>query len=306
MTAIRWIVGPKDGSTVREVLARARADGEAVREGRVFVGMRRVRRDDERVHDGDVVEIAPPRAPRTDAVRVVAQARDWVAVDKPAGIPTIADHAGAAHALVALVARSLGIREGALHATSRLDRDVSGVVVFARTTAAARRLARARAEGVYERRYVAIASKAPTDDQGTWNAPIGRARDPRLRAVGGRDATTATTRYVVCARAPTGAALLAIAPVTGRTHQIRVHAAHAGAALIGDRAYGGPQRLTLPTGRVVEPRRIALHAARVIVPDERGARVVASAPVPAELADLWSLLGGDSKAWDLSTSCALG
>jgi len=299
-------VGPDDGPTVRDVLARANADAQALREGRVFVALRRVRRADEAVRDGDVVEVAPPRLTSAQPIAILAETRDLVAVDKPAGVPTIADHGGAAHALVALSARALGIAESDLHPTSRLDRDVSGVVVFARTRAAARRLVRAREDGVYERRYAAIAARDPSGDGGTWDAPIGRAKDPRLRSVGGREATDAATRYAVCARAPGGAALLSLAPLTGRTHQIRVHAAHAGAPLIGDRAYGGPARITLPSGRVVEPRRIALHAARVVVPDESGAPFAVSSPIPADVRDLWVLLGGEADAWELVTSCAPG
>ncbi len=298
-------MGPDDGRTVRDVLARAKADPDALREGRVFVALRRARREDEPVREGDVVEVAGPRPARAEPVRVLAQTRDLVAVEKPAGVPTIADHAGSAHALVALAARVLHIPESALHPTSRLDRDVSGVVVFARTQAAAQRLVRARAEGAYERRYVAITARAPSVGGGVWDAPIGRTKDPRLRAVGGREAVLATTRYAVCARTPGDAVLLGLAPLTGRTHQIRVHAAHAGAPIVGDRAYGGPARLTLPSGRVLEPRRIALHAARVVVPDEHGAPLSVSAIIPADLADVWLRLGGEPGAWEVALSCAL-
>jgi RluA family pseudouridine synthase len=237
-------------------------------------------------------------------VHVILHADEIVAVDKPAGMPTIADQDGAAHALVAAAARALGVDPARLHPTSRLDRGVSGVVVFALTKNAADRLARARAEGAYERRYVAIAARAPAAASGTWDAPIGRARDPRLRAAHGRDPVAAATRYSVCASAG-GAAMLAVAPVTGRTHQIRVHASHAGAPLVGDRDYGGPARMTLPSGRVSEPRRVALHAARVVVPGAGGAPLVARAPVPPELVELWSALGGEAAAWELATSCVL-
>ena len=197
-------------------------------------------------------------------MRVILREDDLVAVDKPAGMPTIADHGGAAHALVAATARALGIDPARLHPTSRLDRGVSGVVVFALTKAAAERLARARGEGAYERRYVAIAASAPAPASGTWDAPIGRARDPRLRTVRGRDPIAAATRYGVCAHAPGGAAMLAVAPVTGRTHQIRVHASHAGAPLLGDRDYGGPARVTLPTrpGARAAPGRASRGARR--------------------------------------------
>jgi 23S rRNA pseudouridine1911/1915/1917 synthase len=290
--------------TVAEVLARVGADDRAVEEGRVFVGRRRVRRGDEPVKEGDVVEFAPPRE-TPEAVRVILREDDVVAVDKPAGMPTIADQAGAAHSLVAAAARALGVDAATLHPTSRLDRGVSGVVVFARTQAAAERLARARAAGTYERRYVAIAPRAPTPEAGAWDAPIGRARDPRLRMIAGRDPAAATTRYRVSARAPGGEAMLAVGPVTGRTHQIRVHASHAGAPLLGDRDYGGAARVTLPTGRVLEPRRVALHAARVVIPGADGSPRVLRAAVPPELEALWSALGGDAAAWEVAASCSL-
>jgi 23S rRNA pseudouridine1911/1915/1917 synthase len=299
---LRWVVRSGDGRVVGEVLVRAAVDAGAVADGRVFVGRRRVIRADEEVCDGDVIEVASPRED-LGLVAILLDGGDVVAVDKPAGIPTIADHGGAAHALVARVARTLGVDPSDLHPTSRLDRDVSGVVVFARTRAAAERLRVARAEGTYARRYVGIATGVPDPASGRWDSPIGRApRDPRLRAVGGRDPVPAATRYASCGRAPHGAALLAVSPVTGRTHQIRVHAAHAGSPLVGDRAYGGPTRLVLPNGRVQEPGRIALHALRVTVPNATGEALVAVAPVPAALRDLWSALGGTPEAWELAAS----
>jgi 23S rRNA pseudouridine1911/1915/1917 synthase len=301
---MRWIVRSGDGLTVGAVLQRAHADADAVRDGRVFVGRRRVREADEPLRVDDVVEIASRRETPTPP-RILAQKDDVVAVDKPAGMPTIGDHAGAAHALVAVTAHALGLDESRLHPTSRLDRDVSGVVLFALTKAAAERLSRARAEGLYERRYVALTVASPEPLRGVWNTPIGRASDPRRRTVNGRDTVPATTRYAVCERAPGGSALLAVAPVTGRTHQIRVHAAAAGAPLIGDRVYGGPTRMTIAGGRVLELRRVALHAVRVVVPGARGTPLVALSPVPAELADLWVSLGGAPAAWEVSLSCAI-
>jgi 23S rRNA pseudouridine1911/1915/1917 synthase len=305
--AVRWTVRTGDGPTVGDVLRLAGADALAVEEGRVFVGRHRVKRLDEPVGPGDVVDVAAPRTVVTDAasVKVLFRTEDLVAVDKPAGIPTIADHGGAAHALVARAARVLGVAAAALHPTSRLDRDVSGVVVFALNARAARRLTEARTRGVYSRRYVAVAARAPATAAGVWDAPVGRAADPRHRAVRGREAVPAITRFVTVARASGGQALLAVAPVTGRTHQIRVHAAHAGAPLVGDKTYGGPTRLTLDSGRVFEPRRIALHAGRVEVPGSRGETLIALAPVPDALASLWSSLGGSRADWEKALSCAV-
>ncbi len=302
---MRWTVRPGDGSTVREVLARAGADADAVRDGRVFVGRTRVRSDEERVEVGDELSIAPRQESTGGDVTVLAKEGDLIAVAKPAGIPTIPDHGGASHSLVARVAKTLGLEAVRVHPTSRLDRDVSGVVVFALSKAAGERLMEARALGRYERRYLALAKQAPAPARGTWDSPIGRGKDPKLRVVNGRDAVPATTRYAVTAVAPAGVAMLAVSPQTGRTHQIRVHASNAGAPLLGDRAYGGPTRLTLPTGRVIEPGRIALHAARVVVPRPGGEPLVLLAPLPPELASLWSALGGEPAAWEVSLACDL-
>jgi 23S rRNA-/tRNA-specific pseudouridylate synthase len=301
---MRWVVRPGDGRTVGEVLALAGAEACAVGEGRVFVGARRVATASDPVAAGDVLTVSPARSDRAAPARILLHAGDLVAADKPAGIPTIADHAGAAHALVSAVARTLGLPATRVHPTSRLDREVSGVVVFALTPAAGERLLRARKEGRYERRYVAIAASPVEPARGTWDGAIGRTADPRRRAVGGRDAAPAVTHYAVTARTP-NATMVAVTPQTGRTHQIRVHASSAGAPLLGDRAYGGPALITLPTGQVLRPGRIALHAARVVVPGKDGAPCAVVSPVPRELAALWSALGGAPGAWDLSVTCAL-
>ena len=301
---MRWIVLPGHGPTLRDVLARAGADPDAVDHGRVFIGRRRARSGDEPVRQGDVVEIAPA-SPPADAARILWHAGDLVAVDKAAGVPTIADHAGARHALLTLTADALGIPSSRLHPTSRLDRDVSGVVIFALSVAEARRLAAARQEGRYVRRYVAIAARSPVPERGEWRWPIGRASDPRRRRIGGVEPVDALTRYAVGGSSPAGFAMLALGPVTGRTHQLRLHASHAGAPLVGDRLYGGAARVTLPGGQVLEPRRVALHAARVVVPDSRGMPVPIVAPIPIALTDLWAALGGEPAAWQLCASCDL-
>jgi RluA family pseudouridine synthase len=298
----RYVVEQGDPRTVGEIVARAGGDARAVLEGRVFVGRRRAVSESDPVSPGDEVRVAEASAANAD-VRLLFEDASLVVVAKPAGIPTIPDQAGATSALSSIAARLVGAAPGSLHATSRLDRQVSGVVVFARTPDAARALKRARDESGYDRRYVAIASSVPADSRGAWTEPIGRTRDPRKRQVGGRDAIDAVTRYAVVARG-SAAALLALMPVTGRTHQIRVHASHAKAPLLGDRTYGGPSRLTLAEGRVRAVDRIALHCARVTIRAGRH-RVDARAEIPGELAELWSALGGELEAWDKAVQCEL-
>jgi RluA family pseudouridine synthase len=301
MTERRWRVRAGDGDVVGAIVARAApGDDGAIAEGRVFVGRRRVRAADEPVSAGDEVVVAEAEKVAAESVQVLFKGRGWVAVDKPAGIPTIPDQGGAAHALVARAARTLSLDPSRLHPTSRLDRDVSGVVVFALDRAAAERLQSARERHAYERRYLALATRAPTPAEGTWDVPIGRGRDARHRAPNGRDATDARTHFATVARSPGDAVLLALAPVTGRTHQIRVHASHAGAPLLGDRAYGGPTRATLPSGRVLSYGRVFLHAARVTV---EGVAILS--PVPDALRDAWLALGGEAGAWDKGLAWSL-
>jgi 23S rRNA pseudouridine1911/1915/1917 synthase len=308
----RWVVREGDGTTVGEIVKRAGEAASALDEGRVFVGRARAKSANETVRIGDEVRIGAATAaavtPSAQRWTVIWERDGMLACNKPAGMPTVPDHGGASHSLVALAAQSTGRTASDMRVTSRLDREVSGVVIFATTAEAEDRLRHARAEGRYARRYLAIAAQADqhaaSPAAGFWDAPIGAGKDARHRAAFGADAKEARTRWRVVATVP-GYALVAVEPQTGRTHQIRVHASHAGAPLLGDRDYGGPARVTLPGGRIVSLARIALHAARVSVPDEHGAPLVAAAPVPAELTRAWTELGGAAEAWDMAMSCEL-
>jgi 23S rRNA pseudouridine1911/1915/1917 synthase len=331
VSARRWVVGAGDPLTLQELVARAGGDARAVADGRVFVGRTRATSGEQSVAPGDEISIAPAPTPERAAsgdageLHILHDGGDLIAVHKPAGVVTIPDLHGAAQALSTRLARQLGMDPRDLHPTSRLDREVSGVVVFSLTREATARLAVAREEGRYARRYVAIAhaiatatatatapsvtsGKAPgaLADRGTWNASIGRDRDPRKRKVNGRDPVSAVTRYAVAARSDDGAfALLALGPETGRTHQLRLHASHAGVPLLGDRVYGGSGRLSVPGGRVAALDRIFLHAARVTVPGARGEMVTVTDEVPASLRETWALLGGEADAWDTGLACTL-
>jgi 23S rRNA-/tRNA-specific pseudouridylate synthase len=189
---------------------------------------------------------------------------ELLVVQKPAGMPTTAPSEDT-RCLVRWVEEELP--ELRAHPTSRLDSPVSGIVTFALSKRANQRLLEARRAGTYERLYVGLTVHEVSPEKGAWSWPISiDPKNAKLRIAGpGRGERDALTDYEVVERS-THATVLHLRPRTGRTHQLRVHAAKAGVPLFGDHAYGGERRLTLPDGRVLTPRRVMLHCHRVSFP----------------------------------------
>jgi 23S rRNA pseudouridine1911/1915/1917 synthase len=203
-----------------------------------------------------------------------------VAVAKPAGVPIVPDASGdeslfdAARAWIeAEYAKPGRAWLGVVH---RLDRPVSGVVVFARTSKAASRLAQAFARREAHKTYFAVGLGAVADDEGTleqWLWKDGDRNRVHVRAAGAAGAKQAITAWRVAARAGERV-LFELSPETGRPHQLRVACATLGAPLAGDLRYGA--REPLPD------RSIALHAARLeLIHPVRRTPLALEAPVPA-------------------------
>ena len=222
---------------------------------------------------------------------IVHRDEDILIVHKPPGLPTTAPRAEE-RSLVQWVSSELGDLHA--HATSRLDSQVSGLVTFALTAKANRTLLDARRAGEYERVYLGITVRELTIESGDWAWPISMdPSNPKLRiAQGGRGERSALTRYRVAARS-SGATLLRLMPMTGRTHQIRVHAARAGSPLFGDPAYGGTRREVMADGTVVTARRVMLHCARLSFPSPSGgAGLRFEAAARPDMRRIWIALGG--------------
>lgn len=217
-------------------------------------------------------------------------------VHKPPSLPTTAPRAEQRSLVRWVSERFEGLQA---HATSRLDSQVSGLVTFALTARANRALLDARRAGAYERVYLGITLHQLTLEAGDWAWPISMdPSNPKLRiARAGRAERSALTRYSVAARS-SGATLLRLMPMTGRTHQIRVHAARSGAPLFGDTAYGGERRDVMADGAVVTARRVMLHCARLSFPSPTGgASLRFEAAARPDMQRIWAALGG--KASDL-------
>lgn len=304
----RFVVSSE--KTLAVVLAKLEIPPRFVAEGRVFVGSTRAKDQALALHAGDEIRIEEPSrtTPHEASLPpILFEDDDVCIVHKPAGISTIGDQKSEADSLRGLVAAYRTCDPENVHTTSRLDRLVSGVVTFAMTKRARDELAAAREAGTYYRRYFAIGrvpAKMPALGQvEVWDAPIGRARNPRLRMIRGKDATDAKSFASFVAQTPEGV-LVALEPKTGRTHQLRLHAAHAGLPLFGDKDYGGASQHTDAEGRVRAIPRIALHAAAIRFP-YRGKVLAIEAPVDDALLSLWKNLGGADEAWNTAWTCSI-
>lgn len=181
-------------------------------------------------------------------------------------------------------------RAGLVH---RLDKDTSGCLLVARTTASHRFLVAAMKRRAIKRRYRALVWGHPIAG-GAIDEPVGRHPVDRRRQVVRPDGRRAVTHYRVEARLA-GGTLLRVELETGRTHQIRVHMAHLRHPIVGDPVYG---RRGAPGGLNEVQRRAwqafprqALHAGDIEFPHPDGGRMVrVSAPVPEDMRSLIALL----------------
>lgn len=283
--ALCWVVVPGDPPTPRAILETV----PGFLPGRVFVNGRPAVLDHP-LELGDRVDVYPPRSHEPGSLEVLAQRDGVLLVHKPAGLASETTRQGE-DSVVARVLAMLG--GGHVHAATRLDTAVSGVVACCLGRDASRRFEEWRERGHVARSYLAVAVARALPDRGTWDAPLGRTKDRagRDRArVGGPGSLDALTHYRVLGRAP--ASLLELRPETGRMHQLRAHAAHAGLPLLGDRLYGGPSSVVLRDGRVLGLDRVALHCLRLELPG-----LEAVAPIPEALRELWRGLGGADATW---------
>lgn len=213
-----------------------------------------------------------PRSPDGDGgsqtVRVLFADPHVVVVDKPPGVPSVP-----ARTLLdpPCVATTLREEYGPLEAVHRLDRDTSGILVLSRSAAARAALGRAFEGRSVGKRYEAIVRGVPAVAVGEVHLPI--APDPwrpprhRVDPIAGRIAVT-RWRLVECL-APVGLPLarLELEPVTGRSHQLRVHLAWLGLPIVGDRLYG-TAAVQAACGR------LALHAAWLRFPHPADGRPI--------------------------------
>jgi len=208
-------------------------------------------------------------------IRVVFADEHLVVVDKPAGVPAVPARTAFDPPSVA-AQMQLGF--GQLEAVHRLDRDTSGLLVLARSAPARSALGRAFENRLVRKRYEAIVHGVPARPDGVLHLPLAsdQARPPRSRVdpILGRPAITRWRLLSQSSVAAERRSRLELEPITGRSHQLRVHLAWLGMPIVGDRLYG-------PTKTSVAAR-LMLHAVWLAFPHPSDGRIIEVAAEPPD------------------------
>lgn len=241
---------------------------------RVRVNGAVVVRGDAEVNPADRIELTSPPPPACPApLRLVHEDDDILVVDKPSGLLTIAtesERERTAYRLLRDWVARRDTRAARLFIVHRLDRETSGLIVFAKSVAAKEHLQAQFAVRTAERLYIALAEGVMRQGEGSLVSRLVEDRALRVRVAERGDGKEAITRYRVLERRR-GATLVELRLVSGRRAQIRAQLAAAGHPIAGDAQYGS---------RTDPMRRLALHATRLAFVHPRGDRVSFDSPLP--------------------------
>ncbi len=274
-----------------KMLSRLKYTEDGIRADGVRVTVRHV------LHTGEELELlwndtepSPKIIPADLPLAIAFENEDVVVPAKPADMPTHPSH----DHYTDTVANALAHRYAeagvpfTFRPVNRLDRNTSGLVLVARNQPAAARLCRSMHDGLIHKTYAAILCGVPEPPCGEIHAPLCRTAESIIvrRVCEPGEGDDALTRYKTLAVSDDGGyALVLASPVTGRTHQLRVHFAHIGHPILGDDLYGDP------TAHGIFPRQ-ALHAGKLVFPlpfgnegDASPETVTVTAPLPADMTD---------------------
>jgi len=212
-----------------------------------------------------------------------------IAINKPPGLPVQGGSGLTRHIDGMLDALRFDAPERP-RLVHRLDRDTSGVLLIARSAAAAAALGEAFRARETRKTYWAIVVGSPPANAGRIDLPIAKVMKGDVeRMEPDEEGKRAITHYAVLERAGRRAAFVAFSPITGRTHQIRVHAASLGTPILGDGKYGGAAAF-LPG---VDADFLHLHARAIELNTPKKLRIVA--PLPPEMRKTWDFFGFDAQ-----------
>jgi 23S rRNA pseudouridine955/2504/2580 synthase len=229
------------------------------------------------------------------ADRILYMDKQVIVIDKPAGLATQGGSGLTRHVdgMLDSLTFEKNTRPKLVH---RLDRDTSGVLLVARTTQTASGLSASLALRDTSKVYWALTRGVPKQKNGVIKAALAKeggfgphGRDERMAVSEDDDAKDALTEYAVMATAGAEFAWVAARPITGRTHQIRVHLASIGTPIVGDFKYGGAG--SRGKGDIAD--KLHLHARSIDIGRPDGGRLQVTAPLSPHMVKSWQTLGFD-------------
>lgn len=229
--------------------------------------------------------------PRMLNAESIAQVRSWVLykdkdmiiINKPYGLPVQGGSGVKQHLDMYLPALQYE-KDAPPKLVHRLDRDTSGVLVLARTRESAAQLQKGFANKRLKKTYLALVVGVPKLYAGEIVSRMEkslRGKDSREVVASGKDGKKAVTRYKVREAMARKFALMELEPVTGRTHQLRVHMAELNCPILGDGKYGGKEAFV--RGSVEIPNALHLHAWKIEIPLPQGKLLTVAAPLPEHM-----------------------
>jgi 23S rRNA pseudouridine1911/1915/1917 synthase len=296
------IVSKTPGGRLDQILAKSIEDlsrsrlQKLIRDGRVYVNGIITTKPSFQLVGNEIIEleIPPPKPttlePEPIPLDIVFENKDLMVINKPAGMvvhPSAGHESGTlVHAVLAHAPDIQGIggeqRPGVVH---RLDKDTSGLILMAKNDAAYYALQKQFTERTVQKTYIALVDGEPPTPKGRIEAAIGR--DPihrkKMAVVKAKKGREAVSQYKTIENFENHS-LLEVHPMTGRTHQIRLHLAFIGCPVVGDRVYG--RRKTS-----LDLNRHFLHASKIMItiPGMREAMVF-KAPLAEDLEEVLSNL----------------
>ena len=286
-----------------------------LRSGQIRVDGGRVK-SDTRVQAGQMVRVPPLDVDRKSGAPVTARTMrgvedgdvlsrillfedDKVLVfDKPSGL-AVQGGSGVVRSVDSMLEAWRNKKGEKPRLVHRLDRDTSGVLVVARSRLAAMKLAESFKKRETKKTYWALVKGVPKQREGkisTWLIKEPTPDGDRMRVAnhGEKGADHAVTYYRVVEQAGQTMSWLEMEPYTGRTHQLRVHAAYIGCPILGDPKYfEADQNWEFPGGL---QNRLHLHARRIVIPHPDKGTINVSAPLPPHMRQSWNLIGFDEAA----------
>ncbi|MCS0496688.1 RluA family pseudouridine synthase [Ancylobacter sp. MQZ15Z-1] len=224
--------------------------------------------------------------------------RDVLVLNKPYGLAVQGGSGTYRHVdgMLEALRREDGQKPRLVH---RIDKDTSGILLVAKSRLAASTLAKTFRSRSARKVYWALVPGVPRPAQGrisTYLAKDDAAEKMRIARHGDDEASHAISYYAVVDHAAQKMSWLSLKPVTGRTHQLRAHAAHIGHPIVGDPKYFDIENWPLPGGL---QNRLHLLARRLVIPHPRGDRMIdVSAPLPPHMQQSWNVLGFDATHYD--------